>query len=54
MPANYNFSVTARAGLFLLPARRMFTRIKLQYPTELEHQHMNAAIAQGESQWYPV
>jgi hypothetical protein len=54
MPAPYNFCVTARAGLFLLPPRRMFTRIKLQHPIELEHQNMNAAIAQGESQWYPV
>ncbi|HEY9157305.1 hypothetical protein [Candidatus Binatus sp.] len=50
----YNISVTARAGLFLRPARRMLARIKFQQPIELEHQIMNAAIAQGESQWYPV
>jgi phosphotransferase system HPr-like phosphotransfer protein len=50
----YHFTVIARAGLFLRPASRMFTRIKFQSPIELEHQHMNAAVAQGESQWYPV
>ena len=50
----YHFTGIARAGLFLRPARRMFTRIKFQHSNELEHQYMNAAIAQGESQWYPV
>ncbi len=50
----YHFTAVARAGLFLPPARRMFTRIKFQHCIELERQYMNAAIAQGESQWYPV
>jgi hypothetical protein len=30
------------------------SRIKFQHLIELEHQNMNAAIAQGESQWQPV
>ena len=54
MTGVHNLSVTARAGLFLPPVRRMLTRIKFQHPIELEHQNMNAAIAQGESQWQPV